>query len=608
MAGPPLNAILTRLRENLKPQPDSDISDADLLSRFVAERDEAAFEALVWRHGPMVLAVCRRVLGDAADTEDAFQAAFLVLVRRARAIGTLRSLAGWLHGVAVRVAFKARARLACRRRHEGGAMPPDPPATADPMREVDWDDLRPVLDAELDRLPDKFRVPIVLCHLEGKTQQEVAELLGWPVGTVATRVRRGHVRLRSRLTRRGVALSAAGLEAVFAQTSAAAAPGPELVGLTVKQAALVLAGGAAAVASHLQRLVTGVVRTMSYSTITKAGLVALLVVLIGTAGLIFRHELGQAAASAPVAAQQPAPAPVPAAEPEKEKRADAVKKDLKALEGVWTMTAMEFGKTTVPAEKLEGYKYTFIGEKLTWDGPRGITVRTGMLNIADGVFNCTIAIDPSEKPKQIDITLPSLAKDKGDAKILGIYEIEGDSLKICFSSGGRRPTQFSSVDEPRAGNMVLKRAPPRPAVDAEKRAEAIKKDTKALEGVWTVSAMEFGKTTIPAEKLTGYKYTFMGDKVTWDGPRGITVKSGQLFISDGVFNGTFTVDPTEKPKQIDMTLPSLAKDKGDRKIMAIYELDGDALKICFSSFHRPHKFSPKDEPRWGCVELKRAKK
>src|SRR4051812_36640436 len=148
---------------------DEGMADADLLERFLARRDEAAFEALVGRYGSMVLGVCGRVLGDTHATEDAFQATFLILVRQARAIRKRTSLGSWLHGVAYRAALKAKAREACRRRHEreGGA-----PRPTDPARDVIWRDLRPVLDAALDRLPEKYRAPLVLCYLEGKTQQE----------------------------------------------------------------------------------------------------------------------------------------------------------------------------------------------------------------------------------------------------------------------------------------------------------------------------------------------------------------------------------------------------------------------------------------------------
>jgi RNA polymerase sigma factor (sigma-70 family) len=198
-----------------------DPPDGELLAAFVAARDEAAFAALLARHGPMVLGVCRRLLGNAADAEDAFQAAFLALALRAEGLGDLRSVSGWLYGVAVRVAMKARTREARRRARERKAAPVRPAHAPDP---ADWDDLRPVLDEELDRLGPRYRDPIVLCCLEGRSREEAARLLGWPEGTVCGRLARAKELLRVRLARRGVACSAAGLAALLSARGASAVP------------------------------------------------------------------------------------------------------------------------------------------------------------------------------------------------------------------------------------------------------------------------------------------------------------------------------------------------------------------------------------------------
>jgi RNA polymerase sigma factor (sigma-70 family) len=153
----------------------------------------------------MVLGVCRRVLGNDADADDAFQATFLVFVRKARGLARPEQAAGWLHAVALRVARKARATRALRREREGAAvenLDVQGPASADPAAR----DLRRTLDEELDRLPEKYRLPIVLCELEGRTLEEAAQLLGWPKGTVAGRLSRGREILRKRLSRRNVGL------------------------------------------------------------------------------------------------------------------------------------------------------------------------------------------------------------------------------------------------------------------------------------------------------------------------------------------------------------------------------------------------------------------
>jgi RNA polymerase sigma factor (sigma-70 family) len=180
-------------------------SDRKLLEQFVNEGDSAAFRGLVVRHGPIVLQMCRGVLHDTHDAEDAFQATFMVLARKARLIKDPDSLGGWLRGVAYRTALRARCRAARRRTIER--------TRAEMVRseiapEDISPDLRQMIRAELERLPDPYREPVTLCYLEGLTHQEAARRLGWPVGTVKVRLVRGRRLLRERLDRRGVRLGA----------------------------------------------------------------------------------------------------------------------------------------------------------------------------------------------------------------------------------------------------------------------------------------------------------------------------------------------------------------------------------------------------------------
>ncbi len=158
-------------------------TDGQLLSQFLARRDEIAFAALVRRHGPMVLGVCRRILGNAEDAEDAFQATFLVLVRKVASLASRAVLGDWLHGVARRTALNAK-RVAARRRVKEKAM-----ARSETQSEEVRDDRLALLDEALSRLPEKYRLAIVLCDLEGWTRREAADRLGWPEGTVAGRLR-----------------------------------------------------------------------------------------------------------------------------------------------------------------------------------------------------------------------------------------------------------------------------------------------------------------------------------------------------------------------------------------------------------------------------------
>lgn len=186
-----------------------DRSDRDLLEQFFhgeAIESQDAFGALVGRHGPSVLGICRHVLDRGHDAEDAFQATFLALARRGQAIHDPTALSAWLREVAYRIALRMRGRTSRRRGIERQAMAmalgQDEPGGQDEI--VDLSELRPVLHEELARLPEKYRIPVILSYLEGRTNQEVAELLRWPVGTVKGRLMRARQMLRSRLSRRGV--------------------------------------------------------------------------------------------------------------------------------------------------------------------------------------------------------------------------------------------------------------------------------------------------------------------------------------------------------------------------------------------------------------------
>jgi RNA polymerase sigma factor (sigma-70 family) len=177
MAIPQLRTLIQQLRRCVSPSGEDTLTDAQLLRRWADERYEAAFEVLLWRHGPMVLAVCRRLLRGSHDIEDAFQASFLTLVRKGQSIRRPEALAAWLHRVAYRIALRLRGALAERRRHE---RPGIETMAIEGREEESADDLRAVLDAEIDALPERYRRAFILCCLEGKTHAEAARLLGRP--------------------------------------------------------------------------------------------------------------------------------------------------------------------------------------------------------------------------------------------------------------------------------------------------------------------------------------------------------------------------------------------------------------------------------------------
>jgi RNA polymerase sigma factor (sigma-70 family) len=275
------------------------LTDGQLLEQFARSRKgqpdlaeaEAAFEAILARHGATVLSVCRQVLGDGHAAEDAFQATFLVLARKATTIRRAASLTCWLHGVAYRVALDRRKREARRRARERQAATSEATTgTAD----AGVAELRVVIDEELGRLPEKYRMPLVLHYLEGRSKEETARVLGWTEGTVSGRLARARDLLRIRLTRRGLAFTSGALAAALAQDVASAGVSPAFAASTVRLASLYTAGeaGVAAESAQIVALTERVVRTMFLTKLKLATAVLLVaaITVVGMAGLIYRAD------------------------------------------------------------------------------------------------------------------------------------------------------------------------------------------------------------------------------------------------------------------------------------------------------------------------------
>src|SRR5262245_53035772 len=261
MATSQLSEVLQHLRRSVLLREGAGRTDGQLLEDYLSRRDPAALAALVRRHGPMVWGVCRRVLRSHEDAEDAFQATFLVLVRKATSIVPREMVANWLYGVAHQTALNARVTAARRRERERQVTEMPEPAVAEPDL---WDDLQPLLDAALSRLPDKYRAVIILCDLEGKTRKEAARQIGVPEGTVAGRLARARVMLAKRLSQRGVLLSGGALAAVLSQQVASAGVPLSVVEATITAAILVEAGKAATgtISVKVTALTEGVLKTM----------------------------------------------------------------------------------------------------------------------------------------------------------------------------------------------------------------------------------------------------------------------------------------------------------------------------------------------------------
>jgi RNA polymerase sigma factor (sigma-70 family) len=276
MATARLDRIVHHLRKSVAPPGEA---DQQLLARFVEQRDEAAFVALVTRHGPLVMGVCRRLLGHEQDAEDAFQATFLVLARKANRVRWSGTAGPWLYEVATRTALEARS-VNARRRARETLMHEVPHAEVAPVEMQDW---RAVLDEELNRLPEKYRAALVLCELEGRSRKEAAELLGVPAGTLSSRLDRARKLLAQRLARRGLS------GCVVGALAGEAVPAT-LVDSTVRAAMLVAAGLEVTAAAAAVALMKGVLRTMFLAKLRLVVAVVLVVAMLGVGGFAYQVE------------------------------------------------------------------------------------------------------------------------------------------------------------------------------------------------------------------------------------------------------------------------------------------------------------------------------
>jgi RNA polymerase sigma factor (sigma-70 family) len=425
MATNHLSDFLQNLRRAALRQDGAGLTDGQLLTCFIELRDEAAIAALVRRHSPMVWGVCRRVLASHHDAEDAFQATFLVLVRKAASVAPRELVGNWLYGVAHQTALKARATAARRQARERlmTAMPEREAAEQDL-----WDDLQPLLDRELSRLPDKYRAPIVLCDLGGKTRKEAAGQLGVPEGTLAARLARGRVMLAKRLARQGLALSGGSLALLLARNATQACASPAVMASTIKAAALYAAGSAAAAgatSANAAALTEGVLKSMLLAKLK----VATAVILVTAATVAGVGQLTYQAL------------------PQRQ-GATRAEDELKRVAG-GAPRAEDTGAKT-DRQKLEG---TWIAESVVWEGRR-----LSMAEIKDRDLKLSLKgdgykVDPTKMPGEIDLL-------EGKDTVKGIYRWDGDKLEVCLGArGGERPAAFKSERGTRTFLMTLQRKP-----------------------------------------------------------------------------------------------------------------------------------------------------
>lgn len=409
-----LGTGLRRAAARLAPDPDP-TPDGDLLARFLATRDEQAFALVVRRHGPMVLGTCRRVLGNAADADDAFQAAFVVLVRKAGSLTDRACVGNFLYGVAFHTALKARAMATKRRAKEAKATRPDQPDSSELSRAV---------DEELAKLPDKYREPVVLCELEGVSRKVAAARLGIPEGTVSSRLATAHRMLAKRLTAKG--LAAAGVTAVLANQASAV---PD----TLAEAALRAAidGPPAAVT----QLASEVSKMLLWNKLKAVAVVS----------VFLACSIGVGLTANALAADEPkVKAPVPTKPDDMGKPADKKPDDAKLLQGKWVPKAVAWDPPPAvePGAKFfpANHELTFTGTDLTWvsftlDDPKNRSTQT--------------------KPFKLDQTTSPKELTSGDMEC--VYELDGDRLKVAmyFLTPGR-PKGFNAKDSPPGkGHVIL---------------------------------------------------------------------------------------------------------------------------------------------------------
>jgi RNA polymerase sigma factor (sigma-70 family) len=413
-------------------------TDGELLDRYIQRQDETAFEALVRRHGPMVLDVCRRVLGNVHDADDAFQAAFLVLVRKGSSIRPRDQVGNWLYGVAYRTALEARRLAAQRRAREARVLP-----RVEPPEDV-WSDLRLRLDEEIAGLPDKYRAVLVLCDLEGKLRKEAAEHLQVPEGTVASRLARARSLLARRLTRHGFAVTAAALVPLLAHAEVPAS----LSVSTMQSAWFCIPAGKAAAAGVLSPRVAalkeGVLKTMFLARLKRlTAMLLVLCVVVGAGSWLLARVSALEQAEVPKAVDGDADKPAPA---DGAKAPEAIRRDDKeTIQGSWRVVALEIeGKEENDPTARKGKQWIFSADKIIrkFDVPgKGVQEETSRYKL-----------DPTRMPKTFDIIL-ELGPDKGKWPTRqAIYALEGDVLKIGF---GLLPAEIKRQDQ-----MVNRRARP----------------------------------------------------------------------------------------------------------------------------------------------------
>jgi RNA polymerase sigma factor (sigma-70 family) len=518
-------------------------SDADLVRRFATTRDDTAFAILVRRHGPMVFGVCRRTLGHVHDAEDAFQATFLVLARRAHAVRA-NEVSRFLYGVAVRVALKARTR---RMRHadrqQSLLVEPLAPASPEP---VDW---LPLLDAALSQMPERDRWPIVLCDLQGCSRSEAAAELDIAEGTLSSRLARSRAKLRARLMRLGVAPSLAAI-------SVAVAPQPVPAGIVESTLA------AQAPSAAIRQLAEGVMRAMFLTKAIKFSAFTVCAACLMSVGAM---QMSGSGADPTPATKDVAKDPAP-----KDTLRAPAKSDSERFRGTWV----------VESSRVDGKPddRRWVGEEMTFDGEK---VKFSRFPGRQKFYK----LDPGWDEKHIDFEFRDVPDGTETTTVVvpSIYRFENDKLHIVFGvlKLAERPESFTWSDSGSwtpFTHIILRRAP------AKDRKEPTPEGQKALEGTWVMTAAEAHgeRKTVAGSRLIFKENRFTLLPINGDLPA----------------QGDYTVDTSTSPQHIDLqiTAGNNTSVKG-QLIRGIYSLDRGVLMLCLDETGKGRPTSFKDTDR-----------
>ncbi|HEX3148002.1 MAG TPA: sigma-70 family RNA polymerase sigma factor [Gemmataceae bacterium] len=527
-------------------------SDDELLRRFVATRDENAFAQLVRRHGPMVFGVCRRSLGHVQDAEDAFQATFLILARKAQLIRS-DGVSRWLYGVAVRVAHKARLRRSRRRMSaadiDAVAAPPGP-------QSMDW---IPILDAALARMPERDRQPILLCDLLGRSRAEAAAELGIAEGTLSSRLTRAREKLRLRLAHLGSALSAPALVAGLTGQATA----------TVRPSLLESTIAASTSTSTAHELAAGVIQTMFFSKILK--LAAASVLVLGAIGIGFAWLPAAGADPATQSTENPK-----TSMPTKE--APKADTDLARIQGTWII---ESAKASPDVLSSAGTGFGGGRNNLTWaNDAKGRTVTFTGDRVESILLPGSLRLfhlDPARDPKRIDFTFREaqggLSGQRNDILRPSIYKFDGETLLIVLGDEElrERPDSFEwSGPKSPFVHLFLRR----PTDNERKLQDSVEHD--GLQGTW-VGLLETVKGQEQPARDT--QLVVKGNRLRFDVP------------GSDPLHATFTIDLASSPWHIDLTI---SEDGGGYKkgasVRGVFARHGVFLNLALGGADRPSSF------------------